>query len=1178
VWVGYRYLICPLQAPADDLSLALRIESEFPSLKDALASTVQFLEQSDVTADSPELRHQVVQNTLRRVAGVEFTRVIATRGLPLGAISIFAAALLMSAAFFHFPAEAWTALERLVNPFGDRDWPRQTQIDLQYPSRIAKGEPFEVHAELYGVIPGHGTVEFEGLTPGNQISHVTIGTQPNWGTLVVRRERVEKSFRFQVRAHDALSGWRDVTVLPPPMLVPLRGRPSPQVHLRFPSYTDLPEQDLPDGTGNIEAVAGTQVTLSAALDRSVANAWIEFRPDQPLIRTAAFLGPMGLTHPLPFLASFVGGQSVWSQHPIPLDPTGTILNVGFRPAITGTYALRFVDATGLTNTRLFDLRIFRDPKPVVTLERPAAIRDSLDVLPGADITVSAFAEDRLFAIRSIVLEYRCGLDGPPRKLTLYDHCTFGDGIGELLSGLSFSGNPQTRIRLRPQHLQISGRLSLHKIRHEDGSPLREGDIVKLQVSADDFDDVALDKEPGRSHEIELHVVDPSTLELNLTKAQAQIQQEMVRLRKMQQEAINHVIGPEQQWRNTSRLRDPDIDQVFQAEQLQQQIRSRVGDPQDSLQQDVGRVLQSIKDNHLPHSGMKERMETAAAELKRLENNELTPIEQGLNEVRRHQQNSGSEAKMKKANQGPLSEVRQHQEEVETTLGELLQLLEPSGSANEIQAEARALLLEQKKLEKDGRALDEQNTRGQTRDNLNPNQKASLDKLAEFQHKLGGRAAELVGKMERLSNELQERDADTAEAMQTAAQNGRENDVAGHMRKAGDRFRENQLGDAAQSQQHAIKSMESLVRSLEEKREKEMERLRKKLKEAEQKLSEITRRQHELRKKIVQAGEIANPETRQQELQRLAREQQQISKEIHELVRELTRLRSEPARLATSAARESMTRAARQMDRNEDSAETQEETLDHLQEARRALKTEMAEVEEELAHEKLAKIADTIKRLRDRQESFVTEADRIQQEALRRQVWNRALLSSLNDLGENQRMLAEEADGLANGKLSGTKVFSRILTKSAEQMKLAAEAIQKQFTDARETPEKPEPQTAPANFQREAILRIDQLLEALKPETGAGGRSRQQAENPGNAGRKTKADGDGIGVLAQLKGLRILQQELNDRTDAFGKNHPDPAKLTQKEKGELEILQKEQQEIEHLLEDVTRENDVEGASK
>jgi len=176
------------------------------------------------------------------------------------------------------------------------------------------------------------------------------------------------------------------------------------------------------------------------------------------------------------------------------------------------------------------------------------------------------------------------------------------------------------------------------------------------------------------------------------------------------------------------------------------------------------------------------------------------------------------------------------------------------------------------------------------------------------------------------------------------------------------------------------------------------------------------------------------------------------------------------------------------------------------------------------------------------------------------------------------MLAEEADGLANGKLSGTKVFSRILTKSAEQMKLAAEAIQKQFTDARETPEKPEPQTAPANFQREAILRIDQLLEALKPETGAGGRSRQQAENPGNAGRKTKADGDGIGVLAQLKGLRILQQELNDRTDAFGKNHPDPAKLTQKEKGELEILQKEQQEIEHLLEDVTRENDVEGASK
>src|SRR5262249_49676754 len=37
ILVAYRYLFRPLSAPNDDLSLALRVEEEYPSLNDALA-------------------------------------------------------------------------------------------------------------------------------------------------------------------------------------------------------------------------------------------------------------------------------------------------------------------------------------------------------------------------------------------------------------------------------------------------------------------------------------------------------------------------------------------------------------------------------------------------------------------------------------------------------------------------------------------------------------------------------------------------------------------------------------------------------------------------------------------------------------------------------------------------------------------------------------------------------------------------------------------------------------------------------------------------------------------------------------------------------------------------------------------------------------------------------------
>jgi hypothetical protein len=73
-------------------------------------------------------------------------------------------------------------------------------------------------------------------------------------------------------------------------------------------------------------------------------------------------------------------------------------------------------------------------------------------------------------------------------------------------------------------------------------------------------------------------------------------------------------------------------------------------------------------------------------------------------------------------------------------------------------------------------------------------------------------------------------------------------------------------------------------------------------------------------------------------------------------------------------------------------------------------------------------------------------------------------------------------------------------------------------------------------------------------------------------------GDGLPPVAQLKLLRALQLEVNQKTDAFQKQHPDLGKLNAKEKAELQAIRKDQQEIADLLEELTRPADEPGAAE
>ena len=118
--------------------------------------------------------------------------------------------------------------------------------------------------------------------------------------------------------------------------------------------------------------------------------------------------------------------------------------------------------------------------------------------------------------------------------------------------------------------------------------------------------------------------------------------------------------------------------------------------------------------------------------------------------------------------------------------------------------------------------------------------------------------------------------------------------------------------------------------------------------------------------------------------------------------------------------------------------------------------------------------------------------------------------------------------------------------------------------------------------KERARREARLLDALKPDTGSGRRSGGEGGSGGGGGGGgaggSGGAGDGIAALAQLKALRVLQEEINERTRLFDKEHPDREKLTKKDADDLQILRQEQGEVAELFQQLTAPTESQGDKK
>ena len=306
-----------------------------------------------------------------------------------------------------------------------------------------------------------------------------------------------------------------------------------------------------------------------------------------------------------------------------------------------------------------------------------------------------------------------------------------------------------------------------------------------------------------------------------------------------------------------------------------------------------------------------------------------------------------------------------------------------------------------------------------------------------------------------------------------------------------------------------------------------------------------------------------------------------------MVRQLTRMRASRAGQSLAAAGEQMAGAGERMNDGQKGEDEQEETLERLNEAQRELQRARKDAEEELGREQITRLADLIRPLKERQDALNADAARTQENVQRKGKWDRALRGDYLRKSEAQKGLGAETLELGEKRLSHAPVFARLMRRAGEAMNDAGErmsAVAKEPVDPKELPDAPT-----ARLQQTAQRRLTQVVDALKEaaekmelaKNDSGGGGGEGGDGGEGAGRNAPPS-DGIPPLAQLKLLRELQKDINQRTETFRKEHLDLKDIAEKDRAELEAIRKDQRDVAELIDELNRPagepGDAEGEKK
>ncbi len=273
------FLIRPLVRTFTLAGVARAIESRHPELQERISSAIELL----TSPDSPQLRGSaaliaaLTEEATQDASLVQARREVTLRAARPYVLAAVIAAGLLAAAFVLWPRQAGQAWQRVVAPY--KDLPSVFAYQLTVvpgDTVIAAGEPLTVEVEVAN--KAVAKAQFRRFA-GEQDAVTEMTPLPSkfsdWPRFAITPPPAAESFRYRIYAGDAWSQYYTVTVVPRPVIERL------DVLYEYPSYTGRSGQLEQNVNGDLRALVGTRLTLTAATNTPVTAAQLLIN-DEPV--------------------------------------------------------------------------------------------------------------------------------------------------------------------------------------------------------------------------------------------------------------------------------------------------------------------------------------------------------------------------------------------------------------------------------------------------------------------------------------------------------------------------------------------------------------------------------------------------------------------------------------------------------------------------------------------------------------------------------------------------------------------------------------------------------------------------------------------------------------------------------------------------------------------------------
>ncbi len=1114
-WAVYRHVITVLRLHLGDVELARRVQRRFPFLGDQLVTAVEFLHTADddPAAGSVALRRTVIARAMAEAEGLDFSKTLDRRSLvragTMAALAYSAAVLLLVVPNF---ATSESALRRLLNPFGNTSWPQTTNLAIRQPvERVARGQPFEIEVTDAGGAPLPPEVRIHYRLPTSEggTSEETEQMRVASGVATAKRDSVLRPFSFRIEGGDDQSSipWTDVDVVEPPAVESL------SIRLIPPAYTGRPAVL---SERHIRAVVGTRMEITGKASKPLASADL----------------------------CFEDGRRIPTQ----LSKDGCTFTVAGVVDKSGAYWFALIDREGLHGggDDRWEIRAIPDAPPTVQIELPRA---DLFVTPQASAPIRVSAKDDL-AIRDVTLVFRRAESEPETSLRLFS--------GPQQPPPQPEPNPPGDSRV------VDHRWNLGPLN------LQHGAQVTFYATASDYM-----PQTGKSEPRRLIVVTPDELRDRIADRERLIVAELERSLKMQRGCRDQVESLRIRLGDLRRFEQPDVDRLQAAEHAQREVNELLASRGEGVPMQISALLADLENNGIDNADARQRMNGLLADLDHLNSEVMPPLGHELTaavktaQVDREGQGGAAgdcpnfrghrgEAVVDENGTVPLSvriatksltAAAERQDAIIAVLERQIRQLGRWDSFRRLHRDIAQLRHDQ---EEAAHRTSEVGRRTLTRElrDLAPQDLADLHAAAARQLELARLLDRTLQEADQGAVELRKSDPLAADFVADALDEAQRMAISGQMRDAGGRFNRTRSGRPPPRKNRSLRTCRKFsisspiaTRTSWAGWSKNFVRCNPIYPPWNNGKRSCRNRSRPTPKRKTKKPAIAN-------CSGLAVPSSGCATRRNAFRGNFARLQAERAAEAAALAAKQMDQAGRGAGQGSaaDAAQKAAEAQRSLADARRQLAEQLRKAAAELAQEQVARLEDNVKHLRRQQENALDESQRLRGLEDSQGQLTRSQSLSVHDLARLQRSLQTDAARLGQ-QLSAAAAFELALTGAADDMGQAAESLDQRQTGS--TTQEP---------QRRAIRRLDLLVEALKPEPPAEPAAPKPGDEnaPGggdNANKQQGPQGDRLPPLAELKLLKLMQQEINSRIETL--QHAAADKPTARQLREYTDLSKQQ---------------------